>query len=826
MVPRKPIFNNRQDIKWELSPNSNEKTNKRGDFGKLDVRHQTFANIPESFGLTGERRSTQPATFEIPARPGFHSNTGTDSNVDKDDISQTTVNQNTERTTTIESFLPQLTKLMGGMKGLEGKGYPQLQSEDLKKKLSASASFTTRSTTMIASIGSNPKDNIDNAYLDKVYTQLNKAIKTLSTIQNQDTAYKVMPSRSASNIPDFKASFPFGNQQFNENGYKTLKNTQNKDILSGQPIPNLENSVPTDKNKNSSSKRKLYNALIDDLFGQEIPKNQDGQSNILRNALLQQLKQQSLSGVGIKNPSAVGDWEPKLPGLILSDSNLPSKASNTNSNQRLNSFSMSGTSGRNPGLPMKTGVSRLKLPPVISSTFSFNPLPQITQEEVAPITSLGPVNVPDALRQYGNLDKIASLKGTIQDMLITRAAEIQMNKMANTQNGVPPFRNSNQEMSYNAQQANRVASPLDQNRNPTNGFRVTTMPRNGLRAPPTMYPVYQHDADHIKGLFRPNSYPQHTRYPQYNTYPSRNSYKRLVGSSKVDTLDQELSGSNELPNVDQRNEYKSMKPVSKPNVITLSLTPQSNLTSNKKDEHLEYKDQGKTDSVDVKKKLLKKLLKEFYNRKSSNISKRQKRSSPKMLRPPTAWIKYYSNSSNSNDVVKNAPSKMEPTMYASNDVNSMDGYYQQMMMNYNNQSGSNFVEGQNNVNIETSEDFTSNLPSDVIEPPGEAAISIPILETASNEVRLPKPEAIKKAEISAAEIQAFDTTAIQSLVAQASILGQATVNDLSISSSISFNKLIIAALLSLIPTIAIAIPFLAPNMTRRSRRRHRYFRIH
>ena len=197
-----------------------------------------------------------------------------------------------------------------------------------------------------------------------------------------------------------------------------------------------------------------------------------------------------------------------------------------------------------------------------------------------------------------------------------------------------------------------------------------------------------------------------------------------------------------------------------------------------------------------------------------------------MLRPPTAWIKYYSNPSNSSDVVKNVPSKMEPAIYASNDVNSMDGYYQQMMMNYNNQSGSNFVEGQNNVNIETSEDFTSNLPSDVIEPPGEAAISIPILETASNEVRLPKPEAIKKAEISAAEIQAFDTTAIQSLVAQASILGQATVNDLSISSSISFNKLIIAALLSLIPTIAIAIPFLAPNMTRRSRRRHRYFRIH
>ena len=108
-------------MKWKLSPPLFEKMNKRGDLGQLDVRHQTFANFPETLVSTGGRRSTQPATFEIPARPGFHSDAITNSNNDKEEIAKTPVNRNTERTTTIDSFLPQLTKLMGGMKGFDGK---------------------------------------------------------------------------------------------------------------------------------------------------------------------------------------------------------------------------------------------------------------------------------------------------------------------------------------------------------------------------------------------------------------------------------------------------------------------------------------------------------------------------------------------------------------------------------------------------------------------------------------------------------------------------------------------------------------------------------
>ena len=67
---------------------------------------------------------------------------------------------------------------------------------------------------------------------------------------------------------------------------------------------------------------------------------------------------------------------------------------------------------------MKTGASRLKLPPVISSSFSFNQPEEMMQEEIPSITSLGPVNIPNALRRYGNLNQLATFKGTTNRVTI------------------------------------------------------------------------------------------------------------------------------------------------------------------------------------------------------------------------------------------------------------------------------------------------------------------------------------------------------------------------------------------------------------------------
>merc|ERR1712150_276036 len=108
-----------------------------------------------------------------------------------------------------------------------------------------------------------------------------------------------------------------------------------------------------------------------------------------------------------------------------------------------------------------------------------------------------------------------------------------------------------------------------------------------------------------------------------------------------------------------------------------------------------------------------------------------------------------------------------------------------------------------------------------IESEEESKLVLPVSQTTVATILLSKPEAIEKAELSADQVHKFSPDSIQSLVSQASILGEGAINSLSVSSNISFNKLIIAAILSLIPTIAIAIPFLAPNLTRGTRRRRR-----
>ena len=131
----------------------------------------------------------------------------------------------------------------------------------------------------------------------------------------------------------------------------------------------------------------------------------------------------------------------------------------------------------------------------------------------------------------------------------------------------------------------------------------------------------------------------------------------------------------------------------------------------------------------------------------------------------------------------------------------------------------------------------SQLPPSSTDPDGETNPSLvpggssngPTIATVGH-LLLPKPDAIKNAELLTVESQqllGFDTGGIvQNLIEQTSLLGASVANSANIattSSTFSINKLLIAAILSLIPTIAIAIPFLAPHLMRRRQKRIRSY---
>ena len=355
--------------------------------------------------------------------------------------------------------------------------------------------------------------------------------------------------------------------------------------------------------------------------------------------------------------------------------------------------------------------------------------------------------------------------------------------------------------------------------------------RNGQRVSPTMHPVYNTDYDHIRGLFVPQGTPRPSVYSNYYGNNPRSGYKRLVSnSSKHPTETKNKSkvvfgtntqNGNRATDTFQRNGENLI-------VLTPQYIPPPSLNTSTPIRKVESKEQD----LETRRNLLKKILKDYYSRKINKAQARKKRSIEKMLRPPTAWLKYYSNGTNinfNNSIESDdSSSKVKPIQYSSFDATMMNDYYYQMMMANNSNQNRNEV-ASNNTNKEVdSVKETANLNVELTPPEKnqsseETKLLLPVPETTVASLALSKPEAIKKAELSASEVNKLNANSIQSLVAQASILGEGAVNSLSVSSSLSFNKLIIAAILSLIPTIAIAIPFLAPNLTRRTRRRRRYY---
>ena len=94
--------------------------------------------------------------------------------------------------------------------------------------------------------------------------------------------------------------------------------------------------------------------------------------------------------------------------------------------------------------------------------------------------------------------------------------------------------------------------------------------------------------------------------------------------------------------------------------------------------------------------------------------------------------------------------------------------------------------------------------------------------TTTKKTILSKPIAIKSAELVVAKPQVFNQIIGTGTSVQTSLIGfpNPFVSTTS-SGSISYNKLAIAAALSVVPTLVIAFPFLAPSLGKRRRRRSR-----
>jgi hypothetical protein len=101
-------------------------------------------------------------------------------------------------------------------------------------------------------------------------------------------------------------------------------------------------------------------------------------------------------------------------------------------------------------------------------------------------------------------------------------------------------------------------------------------------------------------------------------------------------------------------------------------------------------------------------------------------------------------------------------------------------------------------------------------------VSTTTTATTTKKTILSKPTAIKSAELVVAKPQVFNQIIGTGASVQTSLIGfpNPFVSTTS-SGSISYNKLAIAAALSVVPTLVIAFPFLAPSLGKRRRRRRR-----
>lgn len=89
--------------------------------------------------------------------------------------------------------------------------------------------------------------------------------------------------------------------------------------------------------------------------------------------------------------------------------------------------------------------------------------------------------------------------------------------------------------------------------------------------------------------------------------------------------------------------------------------------------------------------------------------------------------------------------------------------------------------------------------------------------TSKDKTVLKKPSAIETAEKVEAVPQVFGQITSSGL--QTSLIGVPNPFSTSPSGSVSYNKLAIAAALSVVPTLVIAFPFLAPSLGKKKRRK-------
>ena len=121
------------------------------------------------------------------------------------------------------------------------------------------------------------------------------------------------------------------------------------------------------------------------------------------------------------------------------------------------------------------------------------------------------------------------------------------------------------------------------------------------------------------------------------------------------------------------------------------------------------------------------------------------------------------------------------------------------------------------------ESVLQNRPPSEVETTTVVSTSVSPLQTTTRKPSiLSKPSAIADTELVAAQTQLFNVNSGGGTGVQTSLLGFPNpFISTSSSGSISYNKLMIAAALSIVPTMAIAMPFLAPSVGKKRRRRRK-----
>ena len=127
-LPGKPMFNNNANLPLKLSSllkkkidYNNSKNMDRNNFSLLPNMNNEYSTTTGSDvkaeNIQGIKFKPEASTNEIPTRPNFK----TDKKKSSSDLSTgqigTNTGQTTERPTTIETYLPQLTRLMGIVAG-------------------------------------------------------------------------------------------------------------------------------------------------------------------------------------------------------------------------------------------------------------------------------------------------------------------------------------------------------------------------------------------------------------------------------------------------------------------------------------------------------------------------------------------------------------------------------------------------------------------------------------------------------------------------------------------------------------------------------------